>query len=99
MCNIWELETIGFPTVDVKHGDGGEGCTKGGEAEDEHRSGVGGVGFVGLAYAHGDDSTSEVLDKKDHRVSCAKAFQGDDLRYAGPKGGRCQRVTDAKHDH
>ena len=99
MCNIWELETIGFPTVDVKHGDGSESGAKGSETEDEHRSGIGGVGLVGLAYTHGDDGTTEVLDKEDHGVSCAKAFQGDDLRHAGPKSSRCQRVADAKRDH
>ena len=52
MCNIWELETIGFPTVDVKHGDGSEGSAKSRETEDEHRSGVGGIGLVGFAYTH-----------------------------------------------
>ena len=90
VCNVWELEAVGFFAVDVKHGDGGEGGTKGGEAEDKHRSGVGGIGFIGLAHTHGDDGTSEVLDEEDHRIGCAETFQGDDLRYAGPKGSGCQ---------
>ena len=90
MCNIWELETIGFPTVDVKHGDGSEGSAKSRETEDEHRSGVGGIGLVGFAYTHRDDGTAEVLDEEDHRVCCAQAFQRNNLWYTGPEGCGCQ---------
>ena len=99
MCNIWELETIGFPTVDVKHGDGSEGSAKSREAEDEHRRCVCRVGFVGFTYKHRDDGPSEVLDKEDHRIGSAETFQGDDLWHAGPEGGGCQRVADAEDDH
>ena len=82
VCNIRELEAVGLLTVDVKHGDGGDSGTKGGEAEDEHGSGVGGVGLVGFAYEHRDDGTSKVLDKKDHRkvhmgsgTMCKEAYE------------------------
>ena len=66
VCNVGELEAVGFFAVNVKHGDGSEGGAKGGEAEDEHRGGVSGIGFVGLAYTHGDYSTPEILDEEDH---------------------------------
>ena len=72
--DVWELETVGFLAVDVEHGDGSDGGTKSGEAEDEHRGGVGGISLIGLTYTHGDDGTSEVLDKEDHRVSRTQAF-------------------------
>ena len=81
------METVGFLAVYVKHGNGGEVGTEGGEAKDEHRSGVGGVGLVGLAYKHRNDSTSEVLDEEDHGVGSAETLQGDDLRHTGPEGG------------
>ena len=93
------MEAVGLAAVDIKHGDGSKGGTEGGEAEDEHRGGVGRVGLVGAAYTHGDDGASEILDEKDHRVSRTQAFQGDDFRYAGPEGGRCQGVADAQDDH
>ena len=99
MCNIWELETIGFPTVDVKHGDGSEGSAKSRETEDEHRSGVGGIGLVGFAYTHRDDGTAEVLDEEDHGVCRSQTFQGDDLRYTRPEGCWSQGVADAEDDH
>ena len=62
------MKAVAFLAVYVKHGDGGEGGAKGGEAKDEHRGCVGGVSFVGLTHEHGDDGTSEVLDEEDHRV-------------------------------
>jgi len=97
--DIRELEAIAFPAVDEEHGDGDEGGTEGGEAEDEHRSGIARVGFVGAANEHGDDSAAEVLDEEDHGIGRAEALQGDDLRHAGPEGGRSQRVADTEDDH
>ena len=67
--DVGELEAVAFAAVNVPHGDSREGCTKGGEAEDEHRGGVGGIGLVGAAYTHWDDGAAEVLDEEDHRVS------------------------------
>ena len=99
VCNVGELEAVAFATVNVPHGHGCESGTKGGEAEDEHRGGVGGIGLVGLPYKHGDDGTSEVLDEEDHRVGGAETLQRDDLRHAGPEGCRSQRVADAEDDH
>jgi len=61
-------------TVDVPHGDGCDGGTEGGEAEDEHRGLVGGICLVGLSYEHRDDGTAEVLDEEDHRVGGAEAL-------------------------
>lgn len=78
----------------IEHGDGNKGGTKGGEAEDEHRRSVGGVGFVGLTYKHRDDRSSEVLDEEDHRVGGAETFQGDDLRYTGPEGSGKNLLTE-----
>ena len=78
-----------FFAVHIEHGDGGEGSAEGGEAEDQHRSGVGRIGLIGASYKHGDNGAAEVLDEEDHRVGCAETFQGDNLRYTGPKGGRC----------
>ena len=42
-------------TVDVPQDEGCEGGTEGGEAEDEHRGLVGGIGLVGLTNEHRDD--------------------------------------------
>ena len=84
MCNIWELETIGFPTVDVKHGDGSEGSAKSRETEDEHRGLVAGIGLVGFSNEHRDDGTAEVLDEEDHRIGGAETFQRYNLGYTGP---------------
>ena len=86
--DIRKLETIGFLMVDVKHSDGGEGSPEGGEAEDEHRGGVRGISLVGTTYEHGDDGASEILDKENHRVSCAETFQRNNLRNTRPEGGR-----------
>jgi len=69
--DIRELEAVGFLMVNVKHGYSREGSTESSEAEDEHRGGIGGIGLIGLANTHGDDGTSEILDKEDHRVCCA----------------------------
>ena len=96
---VWKLEAVVFFAVNVPHGDSGEGGAEGSEAEDEHRSGVGRVGLVGLAYKHRDDGTSKVLDKEDHGVGSAEALQGDNLRYAGPEGGRGEGVANAEDDH
>ena len=72
--DIRELEAVRFLTVNVKHGKSRDGSAESSEVEDEHRGGIGGVVLIGLAYTHGDDGTSEVLDKEDHRVCCAQAF-------------------------
>lgn len=69
--DIRELEAVGLLTVNVKHGDGSDSSSEGGEAEYKHRGGISRVGLIGLAYTHGDDGTAEILDKENHRVSCA----------------------------
>ena len=86
-------------TVDVPQDEGCEGGTEGGEAEDEHRGLVGGIGLVGLTNEHRDDGTAEVLDEEDHRVGGAETFQRDDLRYTGPEGCGGQGVSHGEDDH
>ena len=99
VCNVGELEAVAFATVNVPHGDGGEGGTQGSEAEDKHRGGVGGIRLIGLADTHRNDSAAKVLDEEDHRVGRTQAFQWDDLRYAGPEGGGSQGVSHGEDDH
>ena len=72
--------------VYIPHGQGCEGSTEGGEAEDEHGGLVGGIGLIGLTYEHRDDGTAEVLDEEDHRAGGAETFQRNDLGHAGPEG-------------
>ena len=68
--DIRELQAVAFLAVGIPHCDGDDGCTKGREAEDEHRGGVTGVGLVGATYEHGDNGSTEILDEEDHRISC-----------------------------
>ena len=99
MLDVRQLEAVAFAAVDIEHGEGDEGCTEGGEAEDEHRCGVTWVRVVGTAYEHGDDGAAEVLDEEYHGVGGAEALQWDDFRHAGPECSGCQRIADAEGDH
>ena len=97
--DIGQLEAVAFAAIDVEHGKGGEGGTKGGEAEDEHRRGVGRVCLVGTTYQHGDDGSAEILDEENHGVGCAQTFQGNDFGHTRPQGCWCQRIADAENHH